>query len=302
VTAPVTAPASTRSAHDAAGSASGALVGLDALMARTSGSSSVRVGVLDGPVCTSHPALAGAGIWPAEGYAGVACTNDRTAACAHGTFIAGILVAARGSPAPGICPGCTLLVRPIFEDATTAGRAPAASADELARAVEECVRARAHVLNVSAATGRPSTRTEQRLHASLDDAARRGVLVVAAAGNQGTLGSSAITRHPWVIPVAACDRHGRPTRESNLGSSIGRRGLGAPGDAVPGLDVDGGARTGGGTSVAAAFVTGTIALLCSLFPRASATAVKRAVTGGGRRTAVTPPMLDAGAALRAMEM
>ena len=49
--------------------------------------------------------------------------------------------------------------------------------------------------------------------------------MVAAAGNQGTLGSSAITRHPWVIPVVACDLRGRPMNESNLGSSIGRRGL-----------------------------------------------------------------------------
>ena len=31
---------------------------------------------------------------------------------------------------------------------------------------------------------------------------KRGAIVVAAAGNQGgMLGSSAVTRHPWVIPV-----------------------------------------------------------------------------------------------------
>ena len=39
----------------------------------------------------------------------------------------------------------------------------------------------------------------------MNHAAHRGVITVAAAGNQGTVGSSAITRHPWVIPVAACD-------------------------------------------------------------------------------------------------
>ena len=59
--------------------------------------------------------------------------------------------------------------------------------------------------------------------------------MVAAAGNQGTVGSSVITRHPWVIPVIACDLQGRPTTESNLGSSIGRRGLAAPGENIASL-------------------------------------------------------------------
>jgi hypothetical protein len=49
----------------------------------------------------------------------------------------------------------------------------------------------------------------------------RGVLFVAAAGNQGALGSSVITRHPWLIPVVACDRSGRVMAVSNLGASIG---------------------------------------------------------------------------------
>ena len=45
-----------------------------------------------------------------------------------------------------------------------------------------------------------------------------------------------------------------------LGSSIGRRGLSAPGDAITSLSAAGPPLTLGGTSVAAPFVTGTIAL------------------------------------------
>jgi hypothetical protein len=63
---------------------------------------------------------------------------------------------------------------------------------------------------------------------------------VAAAGNQGTLGSTAITRHLWVIPVVAYDLQGRPMDQSNLGSSIGRRGLGAPGDRITSLGAEDG--------------------------------------------------------------
>jgi hypothetical protein len=49
---------------------------------------------------------------------------------------------------------------------------------------------------------------------------------------------------------------------------------------------------------AAPFVTGTVALLWSEFPRASAATVRAAVTGarGMRRTTVVPPLLDAWAA------
>ena len=124
------------------------------------------------------------------------------------------------------------------------------------------------------------------------------MIIVAAAGNQGTLGSSAITRHAWVIPVVACDRRGRPMNESNLGSSIGRRGLCAPGDGITSLGSEGQSYTFTGTSVAVPFVTGTISLLWSEFPAGSAAQIKLAVTQSTtkRRVSVAPPLLDAEAA------
>lgn len=269
-------------------------------MALTSGSPDVAIALMDGPVATSHPDLADASLQPVPvGQAG-ACTQLQSGACSHGTFVAGILAAGRGSSAPAICPDCTLLLRPIFREAGRGGRMPAATPEELAQAIVECVDAGARVLNLSAATDGPSTRSERMLEESLDYAARRGVLVVAAAGNQGTLGGSAITRHPWVIPVVAYDSRGRPMRQSNLGSSMGRRGLGAPGEAIESLGAKGPPLTLGGTSFAAAFVTGAIALLRSVFPAASAAEIRRAVTQPQRRTTVVPPLLDAWAAYRTM--
>jgi subtilisin family serine protease len=125
---------------------------------------------------------------------------------------------------------------------------------------------------------------------------------VVAAGNQGTLGSSILTRHPWVVPVAACDQRGRPTTESNLGRSIGQRGVSAPGEAVTSLGADGGSLTLGGTSVAVPFVTGAIALLRSEFPSASAANVRLAITraSADRRASVVPPLLNASAAYDAL--
>jgi subtilisin family serine protease len=175
---------------------------------------------------------------------------------------------------------------------------PSATPQELAAAIIECIDAGARVINLSLALALPSTKGEQALEEALNLAVRRGVIVVAAAGNQGTLGSSAITRHPWVIPVVACNLGGRPMNESNLGGTIGRRGLSAPGDSITSLGAEGQPLTLGGTSVAVPFVTGGVALLCSEFPVATAAQVKLAVTQAStlRRASVVPPLLDVAAA------
>lgn len=278
------------------------LVKLDLLMQRSGGMSGIMVGLIDGPVAMDHPDLARSSI-RVTGSSSGSCSLASSAACQHGTFVAGILSARRGSPAPAICPGCTLLVRPIFpERDVTNGDMPGATPEELASAISDAIGAGANVINLSAALAQPSSRGERELEHALDYAAKRSVLVVAAAGNQRMVGSSAITGHPWVIAVIGCDLNGRPTPESNLGNSIGRWGLAAPGENITSLGTNGKPQTSGGTSAAAPFVTGAIALLWSEFPGAGAAQIKQAVTQDGRRSrrAIVPPVLDAWAAYEAM--
>jgi len=274
-------------------------------MERTTGSPDVKVGLIDGPVVTQHLDLSGDRLHEIPGKNGAACTQANSTACQHGTFVAGILSAKRGSPAPAICPDCTLLIRPIFAE-TALGREhmPSATPQELAGAIIDCIGAGARVINLSLALAQPSINGEQALEEALDQAMRSGVIVVAAAGNQGTLGSSVITRHPWVIPVVGCDLRGRPMSESNLSGSIGRRGLSAPGDSVVSLGTEGQPLALGGTSVAAPFVSGSAALLWSEFPAASAAQIKLAVTQVGvpRRASVVPPLLDAMTAFQVLSM
>jgi subtilisin family serine protease len=272
------------------------LVRLPNLMALTDGRADVVVGLLDGPVALDHPQLASSQIRDMRGRVDGECFQARCGACQHGTFVAGIILANRGSSAPAICPGCSLLVRPIFSKTTVPGQLlPSATPQELAMAIGECIQAGARVLNLSAAMDPPSNKDEPELRGVLDEAARTGVLIVAAAGNQGTLGSSAITRHPWVLPVVGYGLDRRPMALSNLGSSMGKRGLGGPGENVTSLSPDGSSRTLGGTSFAAAFVTGAIALLWSVFPAATAVEIKYAVSNSHRqrRTSIAPPLLDA---------
>jgi subtilisin family serine protease len=279
------------------------LVRLAPLMNLSSGSPEIVIGLMDGPVAVNHPDLGAESIRGIAGEPRAGCAQSSTAACIHGTFTVGILSAKRDSPAPAICPGCTLLVRPIFKERIAEnGALPSATPEELAGAIVECIKAGARVLNLSVAFAQPSARGQRELEEALDYAARLGIVVVAAAGNQGTLGSSAITRHPWVIPVAACDLRGRPVGQTNLGSSVGRRGLIAPGEGVTSLGAEGTPLSLGGTSVAAPFVTGTIALLWSVFQEASVAEVKHAVMMSAyrRRTTVVPPLLDAWASYQTM--
>jgi len=272
------------------------LVRLPPLLQRTRGSPQVTIGLIDGPVRSDHPDLAHARIRPVSDAAGAACSRAGSEACRHGTFVCGILCAERGSVAPAICPECTVLVRPVFAEAPPGGEtSPTTTPGELAAAILECIGAGARIINLSLALARPTPNGEPALSEALNLAARRDVIVVAAAGNQGMVGSSTPTRHPWVIPVAGCDLQGRPAGHTNLGGSLGRRGLRAPAEGVTSLGSDGRPATFGGTSVAAPFVTGTIALLWSEFPDATAAAIKTAVAPGtaAGRTSVVPPLLDA---------
>ena len=73
---------------------------------------------------------------------------------------------------------------------------PGVTPEELAEANIDSVDSGAHVINLNSALVQPSLKGESMLEAALKHAAHRGIFTVAAAGNQGTVGSSAITRHP----------------------------------------------------------------------------------------------------------
>ncbi|MGH8906517.1 MAG: S8 family serine peptidase [Egibacteraceae bacterium] len=263
------------------------LAGLTELMSLTPGRPEVCVALIDGPVA-AHPDLSDADVRVLPADPPVA--QPDSAACRHGTFVAGMLWARGDSAAPAICPGCSFVVRPVLGHPM-----PVATPETLAAALIDCVDAGARIVNLSAAAGTPLPDREREVEQALDYAARRGVIVIAAAGNQGWVGSSAVTRHPGVIPVTACDLAGRPLRDANVSGTIGRRGLAAPGADISSLNAGGGTVSWSGTSVAAPFVTGAAALLWSLFPRAPSEHVRLALLQPfpQRRATVFPPMLNA---------
>jgi len=266
------------------------LVGLPELMGITAGAPNIAIALIDGPIAVNHPDLAIENMRLLPGRTGATCASLESVACTHATYVAGILHAK--------------LVRPIFSEMEAVPETdgvPNATMEELAVAIVEVMDSGARMINLSIELAETTSRPQQPIDQALEQAARRGVIVVAAAGNQGMLGSSAITRHPWVIPVVACNNNGHVLALSNLGASIGRNGLMAPGTDIASLAAPGGHAKFSGSSAAVPFVTGTVALLWSIFPRASGGELRLAITGSlARRRSVTPPLLNALAAYRTL--
>ncbi|RAJ05024.1 subtilase family protein [Chitinophaga skermanii] len=270
------------------------MVQLNDLMHQTSGQPNIHVGIIDGPVDTTHHDLAQSNFQAADD-AGVTCRSNTSYACTHGTFVAGILGAHRQAQSPGISPACTFWARPIFCEAADINQCPEVTMDHLATAVRSVMNKGAKVINLSLGLSSVGFKKEDQhnLQAAFDEAFRKGVIIVGASGNHGRIGHNPLFDHPWVIPVVACDQQARPVAASNIGRSIGLRGLMAPGWQMQHIKSGGGHTALSGTSVAAPFVTGSISLLWSLYPEAKAGDIHAAFTKSqaGKR-GIIPPLLN----------
>lgn len=279
---------------------------LDLLMSISSGSPDISIGLIDGPVDFSHPAFHGSKIRTVKNSQFNKCKAAGSIACAHGTFTAGILCAKRGLSAPAICPSCEIILNPIFrydpnnntnKISKDVMNLPSATPGELSNAIIETIDAGAKIINLSLGLSAPSLVSYDNLQEAYDYALQRGVIIVVAAGNQGSIGNISLISHGWVIPVAACDANGKLDPMSNFGPCIGKRGLMAPGvnirSTYPGEQYT----QMSGTSFSAPFVTGAIALLWSIFTKAAAEriiySVIRAASNQRRGASIIPPLLNA---------
>ena len=147
--------------------------------------------------------------------------------------------------------------------------------------------------------------TYPTLQEAYDYARRHEAIILAASGNQGNIGGISLLNNQWVIPVAACNENGLLDPISNFGRSIGIRGLMAPGISITSTSSGGGYIQMSGTSFAVPFVTGALALLWSVFPKAKTVEVIRAirpvVSSQGHRKSIIPPLVDIEAAYHALK-
>lgn len=178
----------------------------------------------------------------------------------HGTHVAGI-IAGRGRAMPeGVSPDCSLMAVRVLAAMNEGGRRVGAGlVDNINVGIKWAVDNGADVINMSlgirhAEGGLP--------HADVVDYAhRRGVTVVAAAGNDGTANKYFPGALPGVVAVGAVDRSGGIADFSSFGARIS---VLAPGTEILSSYRDGGYAASSGTSQAAPFVSGAVGLLKSI--------------------------------------
>jgi subtilisin family serine protease len=214
---------------------------------RNTSGQGVRVAVLDTGIDAQHADLSAAidrvGNFAPSGRA----TRD---ANGHGTHVAGIIAARRnGVGLVGVAPECRLLVARVLDDR---GRG---SDGSVAAGIEWAVQAGADVLSLS--LGMPGY--SARIAAAIGRAVQAGRYVVCAAGNSGRLDSVDFpARLAETLAVGAVDRRGRVARFSSRGPQVD---LCAPGEDILSTWTGGGYARLSGTSMAAPFVTGIVALV-----------------------------------------
>jgi subtilase family protein/cyclic patellamide precursor peptide PatG len=258
-------------------------------------SQALAVAVIDGPY--DHFALSDVLARQPIDLRKGSCGAVPDGGCTHGTFIMGMLGARHDALIPGLCPECVLMHVPLFDD----DHAPSATICQLAHALELATEAGARLINLSLAILGDTTSDSYELRTALDHAERKGVVIVAAAGNQGQRASGQLLSHSSIIPVAAVDAAQRLLLDSNFGPVISRRGVAALGHEVRGYAPGCELITMSGSSVAAALVTGTIASVWSRWPQEDGVTIRAAVAALAAGDGARPPAFSRNAFLTALE-
>jgi subtilisin family serine protease len=224
----------------------------------------VVIAVIDSAVDESHPDLQGAVVQSFDVVGAKDAGDDF-----HGTAVAGI-IRSRGVVA-GVAPQSWIMSVRAFK--TSNGARPETSTWHLLAAVDLAVTKGARILNMSFVGKRDS-----QLHEILKEANRRGIILVAAAGNGGPKAAPAYpAAYPEVIAVTAVDEADKRYEHANRGRYIAI--------AAPGVDilapVEGGKRDlVSGTSFATAYVSGIAALLLERNPGMDTAGVAKLIMVG----------------------
>lgn len=184
--------------------------------------------------------------------------QDRT--LGHGTFTAGIVAAARGNQigVAGVCPNCTLWSAKEYPSLLNSAGAE--------QAIDAALEQGFLILNYDFAVGLLSLPEQM----AVQRAVQQGMLIVAAAGNDGGTTLTYPAANSCVLGVGSINRYDQLNTSSNRGY---QQDLVAPGLTIYSTDLPGPAgysdsdyAVANGTSFAAPFVSGTAALIRSIRP------------------------------------
>ncbi|MDB5481855.1 MAG: serine protease [Caulobacteraceae bacterium] len=219
------------------------------------------IGMVDGGVA-AHPCLASAAI-EQRGF-----TPGGPKPTGHGTAIASLLVGSDGGFS-GAARGRPLLVADVY-----GGQAAAGSAEAIVDGLAWLARRKVEVVTISL-VGPPN----QLLQRGVDALRARGILVVAAVGNDGPAAPPLYpASYPGVIAVTGVDAHDHALLEAGRASHLD---FAAPGADMAAASPGRGYSVVRGTSFAAPLVAARLALADADAPKALATVSAEARPGHG---------------------
>lgn len=292
----------------------------------TTGSSNVIIAVIDTGIAYDHPDLA-SNMWrnPGEnpddgidndgnglvddvfGYDFGSGDSDPMDSVGHGTHVAGT-IGAVGNNSSGVT-GVMQRGKLMALKATRADNM--LTSEAIARAIRYAVSKGAHAINASFTRGGECSRVE---YEALSDANAKGVMVLAAAGNDGSdndsirqfpSGYSVETKGcgalPNVISVAAIDQTGG-IAFSNVGRTSVQ--IAAPGVNInstnPGTpNAPNDYQFSSGTSVATPHVTGVVGLLLSINPSLTVAQIRNTILNTGDASPLLKDKVSSGRRLNA---
>jgi subtilisin family serine protease len=240
----------------------------------------VRVAVIDSKVDTRHPDLAGVVVDEYD------ATGTPGSAHAHGTAMAGAIAA--HSKLLGVAPKVKLLAVHAFSGT---GESAQSTTFSLLKGLDWAASKNARIVNMSFAGP-----ADALLREMLGKANARGMVLIAAVGNAGPRSPPLYpAADAGVIGVTATDADDKLMPEANRGPQVA---VAAPGVEILAAGRDGGYQVTSGTSIAAAHVSGVVALLLAAKPNLTPAQVRAELIRSahripGKRNEVGGGVIDA---------
>ncbi|WP_145502386.1 type VII secretion-associated serine protease mycosin [Streptomyces sp. CFMR 7] len=278
---------------------------------QTTKGAGITVAVLDTGVDGSHPDLQGQ-VLPGKDLVGFGATRGDSSWALHGTAMAGIIAGRGNGPGRadgvlGIAPEVRILpVRVILESKDPArAKARKTRGTALADGIRWAADNGADVINLSLGDDSESAHPDPGEDSAIQYALSKGISVVASAGNGGEKGDriSYPAAYPGVIAVTAVDEYGT---HASFSTRRWYATVSAPGVDIVVANPDGHYYIEWGTSAAAAFVSGAVALVRAAHPGLDPAQIKKLLAdtardapAGGRDDARGYGMVDPAEAIEA---
>jgi len=211
----------------------------------------VTICMVDTPIDIFHPSLSNALIETLDLFD---VDEKNSASMLHGTTVAGVLVSQNQHI--GIAPKSKLFSVGAFKAQANLPNDLKGTSSDVAKGLDACIQHDVDVINLSFTGGRDSL-----VEKMVNKAIKKGIVVVAAAGNGGNWGSTIYPAQiPGVLTATAVDENKKLFDKADKGLFVD---YAAPGVNILTIAPQGKYKLATGTSISTAHVSGVAALLLS---------------------------------------